>query len=175
ILLWRGADPVVAEFVSAFSSSASPIGSRAEGSMSRLPPGLTALLAAIAALAIVYACEQGTVPTSPDLSVTKSPKLLTVTGSGSGGSGRATGATGIDCAITLGAAATTGCQSSLPWKSTFTLTASADLGDSFAGWSGDCSGTAPCGITMIQPRTVTARFNRGSYQLTVTGQGSGNG
>jgi hypothetical protein len=48
----------------------------------------------------------------------------------------------------------------------------------FAGWSGACSGTAPCRVTMSAARSVTAVFTRqgvGSYALTIakTGQGAG--
>jgi hypothetical protein len=145
--------------------------------MSRPTNVLAASLVAVVALGIVYACQDGTVPTGPDLTVTKAPVPLTVTGSGSGGSGTVTGATGLNCVITLGVAAATGCSTNLPWKSTVVLTATPAAGDSFAGWSGACSGTGTCTVTMMQSRTVTARFNRGSSQftLTVTGGGNGNG
>jgi len=57
-----------------------------------------------------------------------------------------------------------------------TLTATPDVGCSFAGWSGDgCSGTAPCTLTMDQARTVTASFSRDTYRLTVTPTGGGSG
>jgi hypothetical protein len=143
--------------------------------MSRPTNVLAASLSAVVALGIVYACQDGTVPTGPDFTATKAPVPLTVTGSGSGGSGKVTGATGLNCVITLGVAAATGCSTNLPWKSTVVLTATADAGNSFAGWSGPCSGTGTCTVTMMQSRTVTARFNGGSYQLTVTGGGNGNG
>lgn len=40
-----------------------------------------------------------------------------------------------------------------------TLTASANSGSTFAGWSGDCTGTGACVVTMTAPRTVTATFD----------------
>jgi hypothetical protein len=43
----------------------------------------------------------------------------------------------------------------------------------FAGWSGSCSGTAPCVLTMNQDHSVTANFIR--PQLTVSLEGSGTG
>lgn len=33
-------------------------------------------------------------------------------------------------------------------------------GSTFAGWDGDCRGTAPCTLRMDQPRTVEAKFNK---------------
>jgi GH25 family lysozyme M1 (1,4-beta-N-acetylmuramidase) len=39
-----------------------------------------------------------------------------------------------------------------------TLSASAQAGSEFAGWSGDCTGSAECSLTMEQARTVTATF-----------------
>ncbi len=40
-----------------------------------------------------------------------------------------------------------------------TVTASANTGSTFTGWSGDCTGTAPCVVTMTANRAVTATFN----------------
>ncbi|NJD92276.1 MAG: choice-of-anchor D domain-containing protein, partial [Geobacter sp.] len=41
---------------------------------------------------------------------------------------------------------------------TVTLTATPDNGSVFAGWSGDCSGSGSCSVTMSQARSVTATF-----------------
>jgi hypothetical protein len=44
----------------------------------------------------------------------------------------------------------------------------------FGGWSGACSGTSSCLITMSSAKSVTATFNSvPSYQLTVKTRGSG--
>jgi hypothetical protein len=40
-----------------------------------------------------------------------------------------------------------------------TLVATPDDGESFVGWSGDCSGTVDCVLTMSSPRSVTATFS----------------
>lgn len=55
-----------------------------------------------------------------------------------------------------------------------TLTASAQNGYKFTGWSGSCSGTASCNITMDQAHTATATFTAIKYDLTtqITGEGS---
>jgi hypothetical protein len=60
-----------------------------------------------------------------------------------------------------------------------TLTAAATTGSTFAGWSGDCSGTAAtCTVTMDQARNVGATFTASavsSYILTVNKSGTGLG
>lgn len=56
-----------------------------------------------------------------------------------------------------------------------TITAAADTGSSFAGWSGACSGTAACAVTMTQDRAVTAAFAPEVFTLTVTHTGTGTG
>jgi beta-lactam-binding protein with PASTA domain len=40
------------------------------------------------------------------------------------------------------------------------LSAAAGSGSSFAGWSGACSGTGTCSVTMNGASTVTATFNK---------------
>ncbi|HQK15542.1 MAG TPA: InlB B-repeat-containing protein, partial [Anaerolineae bacterium] len=55
-----------------------------------------------------------------------------------------------------------------------TLTATADPGWTFAGWSGDLSGTAnPTSITMNSNKVVTATFTQDEYTLTVNVVGNG--
>ena len=51
------------------------------------------------------------------------------------------------------------CAASYPEGEEVTLTASADSGSSFAGWSGDCSGSGACVITIDADATVTATFD----------------
>lgn len=50
------------------------------------------------------------------------------------------------------------CAAAAPLGSTFQLVASPAAGSRFAGWSGDCSGTGACSLSMTQDRNVTARF-----------------
>jgi uncharacterized repeat protein (TIGR02543 family) len=68
-----------------------------------------------------------------------------------------------------------------PAKSTYgcgevvTLTATSDLGWSFAGWSGDLFGvTNPVTVTMTGSKVITATFTQDEYDVTVAivGQGS---
>jgi len=56
-----------------------------------------------------------------------------------------------------------------------TLTATADAGSVFAGWSGACSGTGTCSVTMSQARSVTATFNLQVFTLSVAVAGAGSG
>jgi hypothetical protein len=51
-----------------------------------------------------------------------------------------------------------GCSASFVDGAVVTLTATADAGFGFAGWAGDCTGTALCQITMSTARMVTATF-----------------
>lgn len=53
------------------------------------------------------------------------------------------------------------------------LTATADLGSSFAGWSGACTGTGACSVLMDADKSVTATFQTASFTLDVTVTGSG--
>lgn len=57
-----------------------------------------------------------------------------------------------------------------------TLTATADNSSVFSGWSGACSGTNTCMVTMDTAKNVTATFAlKESYSLTVNVVGTGSG
>jgi hypothetical protein len=56
-----------------------------------------------------------------------------------------------------------------------TLTATPDSGSVFTGWSGACTGTGPCSVSMTAARSVTATFMTQTYGLTVTKDGTGAG
>jgi endoglucanase len=86
------------------------------------------------------------------------------------GSGTVTSApSGIDCGGTCGANYASG--------TSVTLTAAAASGSTFAGWSGACSGTGACTVSMTAARSVTATFNgsASTFALTLTKAGSGAG
>lgn len=75
---------------------------------------------------------------------------------------------GIDCGPT--------CAASFPPGATVTLTASPADGWTFAGWSGGCSGTDACTVTLDGPKAVSARFEqqvRQTFPLVVGGSGDG--
>ncbi len=75
--------------------------------------------------------------------------LLTVTKAGTG-TGTVTG-TGINCG--------SDCTESYASGTNVPLTATPASGSTFAGWSGACSGTGACTVTMSAVKSVTATFN----------------
>jgi Divergent InlB B-repeat domain/Collagen triple helix repeat (20 copies) len=54
------------------------------------------------------------------------------------------------------------CTEVYPGGTQVTLTATPTNNTTFGGWSGDCSGTAPCALTMSVTRSVTAEFDAGT-------------
>jgi hypothetical protein len=55
------------------------------------------------------------------------------------------------------------------------LTATPASGSQFGGWSGACSGTGACSVTMDAAKSVTATFTLKQYALTVSTAGNGSG
>ncbi|MFA6309965.1 MAG: fibronectin type III domain-containing protein [Sterolibacterium sp.] len=89
---------------------------------------------------------------SPSTSVSPAPlaSALSVSISGTGSGSVASNPGGINCTQTCGASFYSGVSA--------TLTATPSAGSSFAGWSGDCTGTGTCTVVMSAPRAVTASF-----------------
>jgi len=81
------------------------------------------------------------------------------------GSGTVTGG-GIACGAT--------CTEDLAYGTAVTLTAAPASGYTFAGWSGACTGTGTCSVTMTAARNVTATFVA-NVTLTVAKTGTGSG
>ena len=94
-------------------------------------------------------------------------RTLTVSKSGNGSGGVTSSPAGISCGAT--------CSHDFADGTMVTLTPAATTGSTFAGWSGDCTGTGGCTVTMSQARSVTATFNLVPEQLTVSKSGSGTG
>jgi hypothetical protein len=67
------------------------------------------------------------------------------------------------------------CAETLDFGTVITLTAEANVGSTFAGWNGACSGTSACVVTIEQAETITATFTLNQYELTVTHEGTGAG
>ena len=49
-----------------------------------------------------------------------------------------------------------------------TLTAAADVGSTFVSWTGACSGSGACTVSMTEARSVTARFSLDQFTSSVT-------
>jgi hypothetical protein len=96
---------------------------------------------------------------------------LTITPAGTGTGTVTSNPTGITCGATCSAEFDTGAL--------VTLTAKADVGDTFAGFSGGgCSGTSTtCTVTLGSSQTVTATFTAipPPHLLTITPAGTGSG
>jgi uncharacterized repeat protein (TIGR02543 family) len=93
------------------------------------------------------------------------PQLLNVSKNGSGGV--TSSPAGIDCGAT--------CSVEFAHGTTVTLTATPSAGYSFAGWSGDCSGSGVCTVVMTAGRSVTASFTQAQFTLSVSKAGGGTG
>lgn len=95
---------------------------------------------------------------------------LTVNKSGTGSGTITSNPSGINCGTT--------CSAPFNAGTVVTLSAAAASGSTFAGWSGACTGTGNCTITMSAAQTVTAAFNLaqsfGTLSLQVSGLPSGN-
>ncbi len=87
---------------------------------------------------------------------------LTVTKAGTGSGTVASSPAGIACGATCSTTHTNG--------TSVTLTATPATGSTFTGWSGACSGTGSCVVTMDANKAVTATFNTAPTNNTgVTG------
>jgi hypothetical protein len=90
--------------------------------------------------------------------------LLSITEAG-GGSGTVSGG-GLMCPPT--------CNARYMDGTSVTLTAAPDAVSTFVGWSGACSGTGSCTLTLHQSENVTATFALRNFALNVTVDNLGN-
>ena len=101
------------------------------------------------------------------------PPVLSVSLSGNG-AGKVVSSTGIVCTridfTNLG-----NCSNVESHGSEVLLTATADPSSIFEGWSGACSGTGECRVTMDESRTVGAAFTIPTVGLTLVMKGPGPG
>jgi hypothetical protein len=96
---------------------------------------------------------------------------LTVALDGTGSGTVTSSPAGIDCPPAISGR----CEMWAPPGTQITLTATADPGSSFAGWSGGgCSGTHTCVVTLNSNMTVTASFAaKPRLKVALAGTGSG--
>jgi hypothetical protein len=89
---------------------------------------------------------------------------LTVTKTGTGTGSVTSDPAGIDCGATCDAAFDAGAQ--------VTLTATPSAGSTFTGWSGECTGSGSCVVTMDADKDAQATFvEKPSLTVTVKGKG----
>jgi hypothetical protein len=89
--------------------------------------------------------------------------MLSVTKAGTGAGTITSAPAGVDC--------NGDCEQSYPSDSSVILTASADTGSVFDGWSGGgCSGTGPCSVTMNADTTIIAAFTLSNSGPDLTGE-----
>ena len=63
--------------------------------------------------------------------------------------------TGINCGMA--------CANHFTPGTSVTLTSTADIGSTFTGWAGACSGAGECNVSVDATKLVTATFNKNSY------------
>lgn len=127
------------------------------------------ILASLFLIASISACGGGSSDAGPDGgggggTLIEFTLTVTVVGEGTVTSSPS----GINCG--------TDCSQDFSQNSTVVLTAEAAAGFEFTGWSGACSGTGTCSVTMGNDQAVTANFEQTttevSLSVTKTGQGS---
>ncbi len=87
------------------------------------------------------------------------PVTLTVSKTGAGAGTVTSDPAGISCG--------SDCTEAYPVSQLVTLTATPDPGSLFSGWSGACTGTGTCQVTMSAAKSVTAAF--AVYRPTISG------
>ncbi len=95
-------------------------------------------------------------------------RALTVNLTGTGSGSVTSAPAGINCPAGL-------CSTGFVTGTVVTLVATPSLTSTFAGWSGRCTGTATCVVTMTANTLVTATFTVITRALTVNLTGTGNG
>ena len=102
-----------------------------------------------------------------DPSPPSGPNILTVYKAGAGTGTVSSNPVGIGCGVI--------CSTTFADNTVVTLTAAADSGSTFTGWSGACSGTGTCTVTLDTTKAVTATFDTSIKTLSVFKAGVGAG
>ncbi|HVQ46361.1 MAG TPA: hypothetical protein VMS62_05980, partial [Gemmatimonadales bacterium] len=115
---------------------------------------------------ILYACQDNSELTAPSTATAAVAHKLTIIGSGTGTGTVTSVPSGINCRISLGAASGPVCSKLI--SGTVTLKAAPAVGHAFAGWTSgvtSCTGTEACQVNMTVDRNVTAKFNKGPFNI----------
>jgi hypothetical protein len=83
-------------------------------------------------------------------------ETLDVSTGGTGTGSVTSSPAGIDCGAT--------CLTGFDYGTVVGLTATPDADSMFVGWTGDCTGTGACSVTLDQARAVTATFTAVAHQ-----------
>jgi photosystem II stability/assembly factor-like uncharacterized protein/N-acetylneuraminic acid mutarotase len=89
-------------------------------------------------------------------------RILTVTKAGTGIGTVTSSPTGVSCGQD--------CDQTFSQTTVVTLTAVASSGSTFDGWSGACTGTGSCVVTVDQAKTVIANFSDPSKPVRIAGK-----
>ena len=149
--VWRGSDGANSIIQAATRSPGGQFGGSVDlsvaGQDAERPQVATALDGAATAIWVQYGDANGVVES---ISTARPSPLLRVNRTGTG---RVTSTpAGIDCG--------TDCAENYPSFTKVTLTATPVAGSTFTGWSGACSGTGSCEVTMLEATSVTAAFGK---------------
>ena len=147
--------------------------------MTHLDPSRRALarsaLARSALVALAAAAALGLAACGEDAPAPPETFTLTVTGTGTGSGIVVSTPAGINCQITNGAAAATGCTGTFTAGTSVGLLASPGLPTlEFGGWGAPCAGTDACNVTVSANTTVAAGFRPRVQTLTVALQAPAN-
>src|SRR5438270_10175996 len=114
---------------------------------------------AVVLLCLIAACKKdGTGPSTAQLTVS-------IAGTGT--------VTSVPAAIDCTTANAGTCAADFANGGSVTLTAAPAVGSAFVGWSGNCSGTGSCALSMTAARSVTATFQQVlRLSISMTGNGT---
>ena len=134
------------------------------------------ILAAAGLGLLVFACENVEEVTQHSAVTAAVTYRLTVTGAGTGNGVVTSSPAGINCSITAGVAATTGCSAMFSAGVNVTLTARPASGHVFGGWVNQCGrSTGTCTLNMYGSRSAGAEFRKGPFNIAIAASSSGTG
>jgi WD40 repeat protein len=126
-------------------------------------------------LVVLFGCQDTGEPTQPSTATAAVSYRLTISGLGTGNGQVISSPAGINCTITAGKAATTGCSALFSQGVTVALTAKPAVGHAFGGWGQSCTGLSICKVRMGTNRLVSAEFRKGPFTIKISSGTPGGG